>query len=340
MIKLPTIQDAGDLEGKYVLLRLDLNVPVDGGHITDPSRIDKSIPTIDLLRSKKARTIIIAHSENKGDSTLHPMWDYLNGFVPLDFAKDLFSAETVKMIADMQDGGVLLLENLRNDPGEKANDPEYTKRLAAYGDVYVNDAFSVSHREHASIVGLPKLLPHYAGPLLMTEIENLSKAFSPSHPFLFILGGAKFETKLPLVNKFLQSADTIFIGGLLAGEAVKTDVVKNGKIVLPVGDIAAPDANPETLDVLAPKIAEAKFILWNGPLSYYEKGYVAGNEKLAEMIATATAHGAESIIGGGDTSAAIVDKSLLEKYSFVSTGGGAMLDFLANETLPGITALG
>ena len=248
--------------------------------------------------------------------------------------------------------------------------------------MYVNDAFSVSHRAHASIVGVPQLLPHFAGFQLALEVENLSKAFNPSHPFLFILGGAKFDTKLPLVEKFLEKADGIFIGGALANDFFKAKGYEVGrstistatidfdgllldkKILLPTDVIVESggsqkaslpekvssderilDAGPETLAELKDKIDAAKFILWNGPLGNYENGYKEPTHELARMIAHATKNGVESVIGGGDTLAAIAElkqsggESLEDAFTFVSTGGGAMLDFLAQGSLVGIDAL-
>lgn len=240
--------------------------------------------------------------------------------------------------------GVEFLENLRIDKREEANDENFAKELANKAEIYVNEAFSVSHRAHASIVGVPKLLPHFAGFRFTEEYQKLSEAFNPEHPFLVILGGAKFETKLPLVEKFLEIADDIFIGGALAAKAIEMSdknsrpIADNPKIIFPIGDIAALDANAETLEVLNEKIKATRFILWNGPLGNYEKGFIAGTTALARMLAES---GAKLIIGGGDT-LATVNASIKEEISshgFISIAGGAMLDFLANSTLPGIEAL-
>jgi phosphoglycerate kinase len=170
----------------------------------------------------------------------------------------------------------------------------------------------------------------------MEEYQKLSLAFNPEHPFLFILGGAKFETKLPLVEKFLSIADQIFIGGEIAFHALSLPLAQNPKIVLPIGNITALDANQETLDLLQRKIAGAKFILWNGPLGNYENGYKQGTLALAKMLAESDA---QVIVGGGDTVASIKELDLKDKFYFISTAGGAMLDFLSNGTLPGIEAL-
>jgi phosphoglycerate kinase len=302
------------------------------------------------------------------------MHDYLNGFVKTEFAKDLFSPVTIKLVADMQDGDVLMLENLRLDPGEKANDPEFAKKLAAYGDLYVNDAFSVSHRKHASLVGVPKLLPSYFGLQFLKEVENLSKAFTPTHPFLFILGGAKFDTKLPLIEKYLAKADHVIVVGALANNVYKTRgyevgtslvslgefgieaMLPNPKFVVPCDvTIKKPDGSlslksadkveldeyigdvgPETISTIEGLVIDASLIVWNGPLGNYEAGFFDKTEQLAQIIADSKA---TTIVGGGDTLASIEKLGLMDKFTFVSTAGGAMLDFLVNETLPAIGAL-
>ena len=298
-----------DLKGKKVLLRVDFNVPVKNGKIEDDFRIRQTMPTINFLKRKGAEIILLSHGN------LKPVEKYLG----MKFA----------------------LGNLRNFPGEEKNDLEFAKKLAGLGDVYVNDAFSVSHREHASIVGLPKFLPHYAGLLFEKELKNLKSAFHPEHPFLLILGGIKFETKLGVVNKFLRLADKIFIGGALVVKAMEMPIANSPagekKIIFPLGDPAALDSNAQTLEILGEEIKKAKFILWNGPLGDYERGYAKGTKELARLIAKSKA---KSIIGGGDTIAVVRKAKIsLNKFSFVSTAGGAMLEFLAKGTLPGIKAL-
>lgn len=384
------IDEVEDLKGKKVLLRLDLNVPIENGKVTDTFRMEKVIETIDFLRAKDAQTIIIAHCEGKESATLKPMFEYLNGYFPVEFCETYFTPEAIDKLLKMQDKGVLMFENLRINPGEKENDVEFAKKLAQMADIYVNDAFGVSHRKHASIVGVPQFLPHYGGLLLYQEIEHLSKVFKPEHPFVFILGGAKFETKMPLIKKYLESADAVFIGGALAnnvfkekGYEVGTSLVSEGEfgikemlsnpkfmtfddvtVVNPGGqvrfvDMKDPsassadsperrrvekdeyiaDAGPKTIDSLKKLLDNAKTIVWNGPLGNFEKGFGDKTEQLAEVVANATSQGAQSILGGGDTLAAINKLGLNDKFSFISTGGGAMLDFLVNETLPGIEAL-
>ncbi|MFZ2621149.1 MAG: phosphoglycerate kinase [Minisyncoccia bacterium] len=377
MIKYIDDLNKEDLKGKFVLLRLDLNVPIQDGEVTDSFRLERAIETVDFLREKEARTIIISHCEGKESTTLVPMWHYLNGYFPLQFCPTYFTGEAVDKLLNLKDKDVILFENLRINLGEKTNDKEFVKKLSQMAEIYVNDAFSVSHREHASIVGVPEFLPHYGGLLLRQEIEHLSRVFKPEHPFVFILGGAKFDTKLPLIKKYLNKADSIFIGGALANDVFKEkgyeigtslisevnsevkELSDNKKIIIPVdvtvkdkdGKISfkkitevspidyIEDAGPKTVEQLKDLLQNAKTIVWNGPLGNYETGFQDKTESLAEIIAEMTAQGAESIIGGGDTIASINKLGLEHKFSFISTGGGAMLDYLVNETLPGIKAL-
>jgi phosphoglycerate kinase len=240
-------------------------------------------------------------------------------------------------LENLKCGEIAIFENLRFWM-EKENDEDFAKKLADFADIYVNEAFPCSHRKHASIVGVPKFLPHFAGFRFLEEYQKLSEAFNPEHPFLFILGGLKFETKLPLVEKFLQIADNIFIGGALGVKAKEMPISENPKIIFPVGDIEALDANNETLEMLAEKIKEARFVLWNGPLGNYEKSFTAGTVALSQMLEESSA---KVILGGGDTLAVIKPeiKDKISSHGFISTAGGAMLDFLANGTLPGIEAL-
>lgn len=379
MIKYIDSLSKDELKGKIVLLRLDLNVPINEGEITDSYRLERAIATVDFLRNNEAKTIIIAHLENKegGNETLLPIFHHLNGYFKLDFCPTYFTPEAVDKVLSLEDKGVLLFENIRINSGEKENDKEFAKKLASMADIYVNDAFSVNHRNHASIVSVPEFLPHYGGLALRSEIENLSKVFNPKHPFVFILGGAKFKTKLPLIQKYLNMADTVFVGGALANDIFKgqgyevgtslvsvddfdiTEIISNPKFKtfedvtvingtdisfkLPtevLKDDCIVDSGPKTIEELKKIISGAKTVVWNGPLGNYEKGFYDKTESLAEIITDETVNnGIESIIGGGDTVASISKLGLDHKFSFVSTGGGAMLDYLVNETLPGIEAL-
>ena len=352
-MKLRSVKNV-DVRGKRVLLRVDFNVPVEKGKVEDDFRIKRTLPTIKFLKKKGARIILISHVTDGRTKSLKPMAQYLKvKFLP-DKKIDLIK----KKIDKIKNGEIVLLENIRNYPGEEKNDKKFTKKLAQCGDIYINDAFSVSHREHASVVGITKYLPSYAGLLFEEELKNLSSAFKPKHPFLLILGGIKFKTKLGVLEKFLKTADQIFIGGALANNFFKAQGVnidnsvfdpevnikkylRNPKIILPIdlktknGTIL--DAGAGTINNLAKIIKESKFVLWNGPLGDYEKGFETGTIQIAKAIAKSAA---KSVIGGGDTIAAIRKAKIpLSRFSFVSTAGGALLEFLAKGTLPGIEAL-
>lgn len=358
-----------------VLVRVDLNVPVQSGRVVDDFRIKKAIPTIDYLRSRGAKVVLMSHIDGEGSTTLAPVASYLKMLgLPVTFIENYRNAPAVINVT--KPGECVLLENLRLHDGEKSNDREFAKELASLGDVYVNDAFAVSHRDHASVSAITSFIPSYAGLLLETEIKNLSTAFNPGRPFLFILGGAKFDTKMPIIEKFIATADKVFVGGALSSNFFKEKGMEigvsvastksfdlsryfsNPKLMLPVDAVVAKgeqktvkkvdqimsdeamwDAGPETMTMLSQEIKKAKYILWNGPLGGYEKGYKAPTLELARLISEATAHGATTILGGGDTLATITELGIADQFTFVSTGGGAMLDFLANETLPGIKAL-
>lgn len=388
---LKSIAEVDGLKGKRVLLRLDLNVPIQRGVITDDFRIQSVIPTINLLRDAGAKVIIVSHIEGKKNGggkgaggkvatdTLKPVADYLIAKkIPLTFVPKLFVSAAQKELDAMRDGDVLMFENLRANKGETENNDQFAEKLAAMAEVYVNEAFPVSHRAHASIVGVPKFLPSYAGPIFMREVAQLGRAFKPEKPFLFILGGAKFDTKMPLIKKFIDSADFLFIGGALANDFYKerglevgesmvsggeyhlSELLDTKKVFIPTDVVTIQagiegalgrktkvpervarnerilDLGTQSLAQLEKLVSRSRFILWNGPLGDYEEGFSEGTKKLAEIISKANAH---SVVGGGDTVAAIRTLGLMDKFTFVSTGGGAMLDFLANETLPGIKAL-
>lgn len=372
-----TLADMGDIRGKTVLLRLDLNVPIQDGVITEDFRIRKSLPTLSFLRARGAKVVIISHVEGveRSSDTLKPVYDHMTGALGLKdvvFCSDCIESG-MECLAKLPEGGIILCENIRLYDGEKKNDPDFAKKLASLADLYVNDAFSVSHRKHASIVGVPKFLPGFAGLQLEEEVKNLSKVFDPARPFLFILGGAKFDTKLPLVEKFLPIADTVFVGGALSNDLYKAKGYEVGASKISEGDIdfkkyleaknlimpvdivvrsengavtkkpeeilqgeSVQDAGEGTVALLREKITEAKCVLWNGPLGNFENGFKGPTLELAKAIA---ASGAYSVVGGGDTLAAIKELDLEDKFGFVSTAGGAMLDFLGKGTLPGIEAL-
>jgi phosphoglycerate kinase len=368
-----TLKEIGEIKGKKVLVRVDFNVPIENGNVVDPYRIEKSLATINFLREKGARLLLISHLDEKSGNTLKPVADYLTKYFPVTFSSDYFGEECLKAVTECGEGEVVLFENLRNNAGEEDNDKAFAKNLASLAELYVNDAFAVSHRKHASIVGVPQFLPSYAGLLLQAEVENLSEVFHPPHPFLFILGGAKFDTKLPLIQKFLTLAEYVFVGGALANNFFKEknlnigkslvsqgdfnirDLIGDNRLVIPVdvtvenggktmvkkpeevndGDNIL-DAGPETISKIKKLVSESKCVLWNGPLGNYEKGFTGPTTEVAKILAESEV---QSIVGGGDTLAAISTLGVEDKISFVSTGGGAMLQYLLDETLPGVEAL-
>jgi phosphoglycerate kinase len=369
------IDELKNLSGKRVILRVDFNVPIKNGVVIDDFRIRKTIPTIKYLQKKNAKIIIISHLENKENQSLSPVALALSKHLE-DFqfiSTPIFSDETEEVINTMKNKNIILLENLRSETGEQKNSPSFARALSRYGEIFVNDAFSVCHREHASVVGITKHVAGYAGFQLIEEIKNLSKVFNPEHPFLFILGGAKFETKIPLLKKYLRQADSVFIAGAIANDFFKAkghvvgesligpdnfqikQIMKSKTLILPtdvkltkkdksrfakVIDVmpeeSIVDIGPETIIHLKDLISKAKFILWNGPLGKYESGFGGATEEILKFIAKSNV---ECVIGGGDTVALISKLKIEDKMGFVSTGGGAMLDFLAKGTLPGIRAL-
>lgn len=372
---LPTVKDIKNLKGKRVVLRLDFNVPIKNGKIVETMRIDRAMPTVEYLVKKKARVIILSHIGKDASSSLKPVVQYLNKSMKVGFVPD-FRTEAAHAVVDgLAEGGVVVFENLRIDSREEENDPAFAKLLASFGDVYVNDAFAVSHRAHASVVGITKYLPSYIGFLIADEIKHLSMALKPKHPFLFILGGAKFETKMPLLKKFLKIADQVFVGGILANDFFHdegleigksfvdkynfnlTPLLKKGKIILPtdvvvknddgkkssvkhLNEISAEDnivdVGPETIKSLAELLKKTKLVVWNGPLGYYEGGFDKGTIGLLNAI---TDSRAVSIIGGGDTAVVVEKLGIEKKLSFVSTGGGATLDYLVDGKLPALDAI-
>jgi len=372
-----SIQRLKKLEGKRVLLRTDFNVPLgENGKVTadEAVRIEKSLETINFLRKAKAKTIIISHIGRDGNDSLRPVAEYLAKKIKITFLKGHIQDFVHEHIEKMKPGEVVLLENLRQDEGEIANSSSFARGLSRLADIYVNDAFAVSHRRHASIVGIPKFLPGYAGFLLQSEVSHLGTLIKkPKKPFLFILGGAKFETKLPLIKKYIGAVDTVFVGGALQNNFFKAEgkevgislidskkynlgsLLRTKKIMLPVdvmveeGDTKKTvsslevsksqkivDIGPESISLLKQKIQSAKMILWNGPLGLYEDGFVTSTEEIAKAISKSSA---VSLVGGGDTVVSIKKLKLEKKIGFVSTGGGAMLEYLEKGKLPGIEAL-
>jgi phosphoglycerate kinase len=369
-----SIEEMQDINDKFVLVRTDYNVPVKDGVIKDDYRIKKSLPTLEYLVSKGAKVLIISHIWEEETKSLEIVCTRLRqDFPQIGFIKDHTEAGSKEKILNMVPGDILMFENLRLNDGEMANSLEFAESLSAHADIYVNEAFPVSHRSHASVVTLPKLLPAYAGLQFYKEVSQLSQAFNPARPFLFILGGAKFETKIPLVQKFFELADKVFIGGALAHDFFKAKgleigvslhseekleiehLMNNEKLILPTDVVVSngtsvsvkrlgeilPDDNildvgPETLAKLQELIEESNFVLWNGPLGDYKHGFEGGTVQLSRTLASSSA---SSVVGGGDTLAAIAGLDIEDKFSLVSTGGGAMLEFLSAEGLVGVEAL-
>jgi phosphoglycerate kinase len=378
-----TVADV-DVKGKKVLMRVDFNVPLDGGRITDDRRIAQALPTIQNVLDRGGRLILMSHlGRPKGGPepkfSLKPAGDRLGELLgkPVKTAADSIGPEVEKLANELKDGEVLLLENVRFHKGEEKNDPALAASLAKLGDVYINDAFGTAHREHASTFGVPQLMqgkPRAIGFLIQKELKFLGDAVSkPARPFVAILGGAKVSDKINVIEQLLGKADTLLIGGAMAytfflaqGKQVgrslvekdKVDLAKQllakagGKIKLPLdniianemsdtaktsiveGDIPADmegfDIGPRTRAAYAAEIARAKTIIWNGPMGVFEKKpFAEGTRTVAQAVADATAkNGATTIIGGGDSAAAIEQMGLADKVSHVSTGGGASLEFL------------
>jgi len=352
-----SIKQLKNLKGKTALLRVDFNVPIEHGRVKDDFRIRKALPTIDfLIRKGAAKIILITHLGKDGSQELAPV------------------IESFFKIHKSSKSKIEFFENVRKFSGELKNDLVFAKKLSVLGDIYVNDAFSVSHRAHASVVGLPKLMPSYAGLQLEEEVKNLSRTFKkPKHPFLFILGGAKFSTKIPLIKKYLKLADHVFIGGALLNILLKAkgyeigrslfekgnfgvgELLKSNKLILPVDVVVKSgsflvnrridevqkdefilDVGNKSVNLLKLYIKNSKLILWNGPLGKSEVINSGSTKGVLKLVAAAKA---ESIICGGDTVEVISKMKMENKFTFVSTGGGSTLDFLANGTLPGIKAL-
>ncbi len=382
-----SVRDIPIIENIPVMVRAALNVPLVDGVVENDFRLRRALPTLQFLLEHNARVVIIGHIGEAGTETLRPVYEAMKKYIPsLLFCGVTTGEEARRAIREVRGGSAIMLENLRRDKGEVGNDKEFAKKLAALADVFVQDSFDVCHREHASVVSLPTLLPSYAGLLVEEEVEKLNAALHPKRPSLAIVGGAKFSTKEPVIKTLLATYDHVFVGGALANDflkekgvnvavssvsnpnsAVIKKLLENPKLLLPIDAVSAPldskreaghvgwpkeneailDAGPETLAMLAPYIEKARTILWNGPLGNYENGFSEGTEEVAGMITSyprvknwlGFQVKKETIIGGGDTVAAVEKLGTAEKFSFISTGGGAMLDFIAKGTLPGLRAL-
>ncbi len=378
-IKMRTVADIPNLHNVPILVRAPLNEPIENGEVANDFRLRRTIPTIEFLASKGAKVIMCGHIGRDPSETLQPVYRALAKRLPhVSFSGESIGERARAAARALYPGDILVLENLRRHKGEVENNPAFAKELAQLADVFVQDAFDTAHRLHASIVGVPDILPSYAGLLLAEEVRQLFVARTPARPSLAIIGGAKFSTKEPVLKELFSLYEKVFVGGALAndfllakGYTVGTSLVSgaddnavraflvNNSLLLPVdaymarkdapredarvGDVtnvaddeAILDAGPQTQKQLAQLSQCAKTILWNGPLGHYESGFTEGTKALALAIAQSGAH---SIVGGGDTITAIEELGIAEHFSFISTGGGAMLAFLTHGTLPGIEAI-
>lgn len=367
------ITDVENLQGKYVLLRSSLNIPLKDGKIRNKFRLERSLPTMRYLKEQGAKVIVIAHIGREPEETLKPIYDELEKYLPVIWGGNLNSEGFRQRRELMSNGDILLAENLRQHEGEKSNDEEFVNLLAKQGEIYVNDSFDAVHREHASTYGVAGKLPAYAGLTLSEEVTELTKVMKPESPALFLLGGAKFETKMPLVEKYLKLYDHVFIGGALANDILKARGFEVGKSVVsdisledasflnspkllipidvvvdgPAGKQVKPadqvtkdeiilDCGQMTVDMLSTYIENAKTILWNGPFGAYERGYTSSTEITARRVASSDAF---TVVGGGDTVAAVEKLAINDLFGFVSIGGGSMLTLLEKGSTPVIDLL-
>jgi phosphoglycerate kinase len=331
MKSLPSVKDL-PVEHQTVLLRTNYDVPLKEGKVTDTSRIDESLPTINYLLSQQAKVMILSHlgrpdGQVKPELSLKPVADYLSAKLQKEI--HLQSDLSVK-----EEGEIVMLENLRFWPGEEKNDSDFAKQLAALGGFYVNDAFAVSHRQHASIIGLPTFLPSAFGLDSLEEIEVLGKIQSqPVRPVVVILGGVK-EDKLALVEKLLSWADQILVGGKLP-QMVKKSYPE--KVIMAQLNAEGKDITLESVEVFQEVIKKAGTILWAGPMGLAEEEeFQEGTRKIAQAVVESSAF---KVLGGGDTEAILTKFNLIEKIDYVSSGGGAMFEFLSQGKLPGIEVI-
>jgi phosphoglycerate kinase len=382
-----------DLKGKVVFCRVDFNVPMKDGNITDETRINAALPTIKYLTEQGAKVLLASHlGRPKGqvveELRLDPVAQRLSDLLGKEVVKtdEAYGEEVEKALASLEEGGVILLENVRFYPGEEKNDPELAEKFAALADVFVNDAFGAAHRAHASTEGIAKHLPAVSGLLMEKELEVLGKALSnPDRPFTAIIGGAKVKDKIDVIDNLLDKVDNLIIGGGLGytfikalGHDVGKSLLEEDKIetargfmekakekgvnfliaedVL-VADDFSNDANTKNVDIdsipsdwegldigtktiekYVKVIKESKLVIWNGPMGVFEiDAFANGTRSVANALAEAT--DTYSVIGGGDSAAAVEKFGLADKMSHISTGGGASLEFMEGKALPGVEAL-
>ncbi|MBQ3054122.1 MAG: phosphoglycerate kinase [Clostridia bacterium] len=392
MLNKKTVEDIA-VSGKKVLVRCDFNVPLDGeGNITDENRIVGALPTIKYLSENGAKVILCSHmGRPKGEFnmkySLAPVAKRLSEKLgkEVKLAKDVIGDSAKELVAGLNDGDVILLENVRFHAEEEKNDADFAKALASFADIFVNDAFGTAHRAHASTAGVADYLPAVSGYLIKKEIDFMGKALSnPDRPFVAILGGAKVKDKIGVINNLLEKVDAIVIGGGMAYTFIKAmggnigkslldadrldyckEILakakeKNVKILLPIDNVVADDfsndANiqvvesmnipddyegmdigPKTIELFKETILSAKTVVWNGPMGVFEmSNFAKGTIAVAQMVADADA---TTIIGGGDSAAAVEQLGFADKMSHISTGGGASLEFLEGLELPGIACL-
>jgi len=385
-----------EVMGRRVLVRLDLNVPMKNGLVTDSTRIERQAPTVRELSDKGARVILLSHFERPGgkvvpEMSLKPVAPALAGVLgrPVAFAGDCIGPEAETAVAKLKDGDVLLLENTRFHKGEEKNDPEFAKALAALGDIYVNDAFSAAHRAHASTEGLAHLLPSAAGRSMEAELSHLTKALeNPERPLMAVVGGAKISTKITLLENLVAKVDVLVIGGAMAntflaaeGRAIGKSLAEKdqfdtarrimakaqsaGATILLPGDVVVArefkagaasrivgindvdedelilDVGPRTIQAFGRQLDRMKTLVWNGPFGAFEMPpFDRGTTAAAKAVAERTREGKLlSVAGGGDTVAALAQAGVVDEFSYVSTAGGAFLEWLEGRTLPGVAAL-
>lgn len=367
------LQDA-DVRNKKVFLRVDFNVPMEGGKITDNNRIKSVLPTIKYLVGQKAKIVIGTHlgrpdGKKSEETSIAPIAKELQRILNLKvtMAPGIFEPEVQKLVDDLQYGGIIVLENLRWDKREEENDAGFAQDLARYAEVYVNDAFAVSHRANASIEAITKYLPSYAGVLLQEEVESLSKLTeAPRMPFVLVIGGVKIKDKAGMIDKLAPKASRVIVGGGVANTFLKArgddigqsvfdeemvdkckEMLKkyDKKIILPVDcekeevedGFKILDIGPQTAEQFCEEIKKAKTVFWNGCMGYVEdKKHDVGTRRIADALSLVSG---TTIVAGGDTVGYLLHEKLGKGITFLSTGGGAALEFLAGENLPGLSAL-
>ena len=390
-MKLNTINEA-DLKGKRVLIRVDFNVPLKNGVVTDNTRIKAALPTVKYILEQGASLVVMSHfgrpkGQKNPDFSMAPIAKEFEKLLgqPVKLASDVIGPEVEAEVKALKPGEVLLLENVRFYKEEEGNDPEFAKTLASYGDVYCNDAFGTAHRAHASTEGVSHYLPSYAGFLIEKEVRFMAPLLeNPEKHFVAINGGSKVSSKITDLESLVRTCDTIVIGGGMAytflnvlGNSIgkslfEPDYVdtakaflekakeKGVKVILPVDNVCAKefsetaepilvnsdnisddlmgmDIGPKTVQLIVDALKDAKSVVWNGPMGVFEfSAFAKGTEEVAKALA---ASNATTVVGGGDSVAAINKFGLADKISHVSTGGGASLEFLEGKTLPGIKAL-